>query len=42
MAKEGMNPKILIYLIGHYEIGVTLNTYKHVIAQGVKEEKEKR
>ena len=27
MAKSGMNPKTLQYLMGHSDIGVTLNTY---------------
>ena len=30
MAKSGMNPKTLQYLMGHFDIGVTLNTYTHV------------
>lgn len=30
MAKSGCNPKTLQYLMGHSEIGVTLNTYTHV------------
>ena len=30
MAKSGMNPKALQYLMGHSDIGVTLNTYTHV------------
>ena len=30
MAKSGMNPKALQYLMGHAEISVTLNTYTHV------------
>lgn len=30
MAKSGMNPKILQYLMGHSDISVTLNTYTHV------------
>ena len=30
MAKSGMNPKTLQYLMGHSEIGVTLDTYTHV------------
>ena len=30
MAKSGMNPKTLQYLMGHSEIGVTLNTYTHL------------
>ncbi len=29
MAKFGMNPKTLQYLMGHSDIGVTLNTYTH-------------
>ncbi len=27
MAKSGMNPKILQYIMGHSDIGVTLNTW---------------
>ncbi len=30
MASSGMNPKHLQYLMGHSDIGVTLNTYTHV------------
>ena len=30
MAKSGMNPKLLQYIMGHSDIGVTLNTYTHV------------
>ncbi len=30
MAKAGMNPKTLQYIMGHSEIGVTLNTYTHM------------
>lgn len=30
MAKFGMNPKTLQYLMGHSDIGVTLNTYTHL------------
>lgn len=30
MARSGMNPKTLQYLMGHADIGVTLNTYSHV------------
>lgn len=30
MAKSGMNPKTLQYLMGHNDIGVTLNTYTHL------------
>lgn len=30
MAKSGMNPKTLQYLMGHSDIGVTLNVYAHV------------
>ena len=31
MAKSGMNPKALQYLMGHSDISVTLNTYTHWI-----------
>ncbi len=30
MAKSGMNPKMLQYIMGHSDISVTLNTYTHV------------
>ena len=30
MAKSGMNPKALQYLMGHSDISVTLNVYTHV------------
>jgi len=30
MAKNGMNPKTLQYIMGHSNIGITLNTYAHV------------
>ena len=29
-AKAGMNPKTLQYLMGHSDIGVTLNVYTHL------------
>ena len=38
MAKSGMNPKILQYLMGHSDISVTLNTYSHVQYEDAKEE----
>ena len=30
MARKGMNPKTLQYLMGHSDISVTLNTYTHL------------
>ena len=30
MAKSGMNPKSLQYIMGHSDISVTLNIYTHV------------
>ena len=30
MAKSGMNPKVLQYLMGHSSIGVTLDVYSHI------------
>ena len=30
MAKSGINPKTLQYIMGHSDISVTLNTYTHV------------
>lgn len=41
MAKAGMNPKTLQYLMGHSDIGVTLNTYAHVNFSDAKEEIER-
>ena len=41
MAKSGMNPKTLQYLMGHSEIGVTMNTYTHLREEDAKEEMEK-
>lgn len=37
MAKSGMNPKTLQYIMGHSDIGVTLNTYTHLGFEDVKE-----
>ena len=37
-AKAGMNPKTLQYLMGHSEIGVTMNTYKHLGLDDAKDE----
>lgn len=41
MAKSGMNPKTLQYLMGHSDIGVTLNTYTHLGLDDAKEEVER-
>ena len=30
MAKSGMNPKTLQYLMGHLDISVTMNVYMHI------------
>ena len=38
MAKSGMNPKTLQYLMGHADISVTLNTYTHLGLEDAKEE----
>ena len=38
MAKSGMNPKTLQYIMGHSDISVTLNTYTHVSFDDAKEE----
>ena len=38
MAKSGMNPKTLQYLMGHSDIGVTLNTYTHIGLEDAKQE----
>jgi len=41
MAKSGMNPKTLQYLMEHSDIGVTLNTYAHLGLQDAKDEMER-
>lgn len=38
MAKSGMDPKTLQYIMGHADISVTLNTYTHVNFDDAKEE----
>ena len=38
MAKSGMNPKTLQYIMGHSDISVTPNTYSHVGFEDAKEE----
>lgn len=38
MAKSGMNPKTLQYIMGHADISVTLNTYTHVKYEDAQEE----
>ena len=40
-AKAGMNPKLLQYLMGHSEIGVTLDVYTHVDAEDARVEVER-
>lgn len=37
-AKAGMNPKTLQYLMGHSDIGVTMNTYTHLGLDDAKNE----
>jgi len=41
MAKSGMNPKTLQYIMGHSDIGVTLNTYTHLQFEDALEEMKK-
>lgn len=41
MAKSGVNPKKLQYIMGHSDIGVTLNTYTHLQFEDLGEEMEK-
>lgn len=38
MAKSGMNPKTLQYIMGHSDISVTLNTYTHIGFEDAEEE----
>ena len=41
MAKSGMNPKTLQYIMGHSDISVTLNTYTHLNYDDAEEEMQK-
>lgn len=41
MAKTGMNPKVLQYLMGHSDISVTMNTYTHLSLDDAKEEMDR-
>lgn len=41
MALAGMNPKTLQYLMGHSEIGVTLDVYTHMSFEDARDELEK-
>ena len=38
MAKSGMNPKTLQYIMGHADIGLTLGTYTHLKIEDAQEE----
>ena len=38
MAKSGMNPKMLQYIMGHSDIGITLDTYTHLKIEDAQEE----
>ena len=38
MAKSGMNPKTLQYIMGHADISITLDTYTHVKFEDAKVE----
>ncbi|MBP9996460.1 MAG: tyrosine-type recombinase/integrase [Lachnospiraceae bacterium] len=40
-AKGGMNPKTLQYLMGHSDIGVTMNVYTHLGLEDAEEELRK-
>ena len=41
MAKSGMNPKMLQYVMGHSDISVTMNTCTHVKFQDAQEDFQK-
>ena len=41
MAKSGMNPKTLQYLMGYSDIAVTLNVYTHVGLEDAEKELQK-
>jgi site-specific recombinase XerD len=42
MAKSGMNPKTLQYLMGHSDISVTMNVYTHIGFDDAEEELKRR
>lgn len=41
MTKAGMNPKTLQYLMGHSDIGVTLNTHTYLGVEDAADDKER-
>lgn len=41
MAKKGMNPKILQYIMGHSNISVTLDVYTHINSEDAQKEMER-
>lgn len=41
MAKSGMNPKTLQYLMGHSDISVTMNVYTHIGFDDAEEERKR-
>ena len=41
MVRSGMNTKTLQYLIGHSDIGVTMNTYTHLGLKDAQEEMQR-
>lgn len=41
MAECGLDPKILQYIMGHADIGITMNIYNHVDETRVKNEMQK-
>ena len=41
MAKSGMNPKVLQYIMGHGDISVTLDTYTHIKSEDAIAEMER-
>lgn len=38
LARKGMNPKMLQYIMGHADVGVTLNTYTHIRYEDAEQE----
>lgn len=41
MAKSGMNPKVLQYIMGHGDISVTLDTYTYIKSEDAIAEMER-
>jgi integrase len=37
MIEEGVHPRVVQEILGHSDIGLTMNTYGHVVSQSVRD-----